>query len=370
VNDDVSDARGGASIDLKVVTDLAFLIRCDTRNPPRAPAGFVQVFDFVAGQLQGAGFTSTRRDLGDGCLWLLATRGAGGPLVNIHMDTVPAAPGWERDPLELHGANNVFTGLGVCDTKGALACFLHAARTSQGPVQLLLTTDEEAGQSRCVRTFCEEVGVKDRLVVVAEPTRMEAVLAHRGIGTCAGVFSGTPGHGSQARAMKDSANHEAVKWASRVLGFVEHTDVRFNLGLLEGGTKPNMIAGECRVRFGVRPPPGMRTSDVVDALCSLVDDDRRVTWTSGYLAPPLTENARADAERLPVTVGAPVDFFTEAALFQEAGARAFVVGPGDIADAHTAHEKVTAEDLVKAVHFYRALLGAASTAHASTGGAA
>ena len=191
---------------------------------------------------------------------------------------------------------------------------------------------------------------------------MQAVLAHRGIGTCTGVFKGTPGHGSLSRALTDSANHEAIRWAGRVLGFVEHTDVRFNLGLLEGGTKPNMIAGECRVRFGVRPPPGMRTSDVVDALCALADHSERVTWTPGYLAPPLTECARADAERLGAPIGAPVDFFTEAALFQEAGARAFVIGPGDIADAHTAHEKVTIEDLAKAIDFYAGLLGAESGA--------
>lgn len=344
--------------DPQLLDDLGFLVGCDTRNPPRSATGFVALFDFVERALAPAGFVAARRDLGDGCLWLHARRGQGGTLVNIHVDTVPDAPGWPHDPHQLGVTAERATGLGACDTKGALAAYLAAARATVGAAELLLTTDEEAGQSRCVRTFTSEHPVLGRLVVVAEPTRMQAVVAHRGIATCAGLFTGVAGHASQARALDDSAVHEAVRWGARALEHARAHDVRFNLGLLEGGQKANMIAGEARVRFGVRPAPGMRSSDVVDALCALAPTPARVTWTPGYVAPSLLcEPARADAERLGLRIGPPVDFFTEAALFAEAGARAFVVGPGDIADAHTAHESVTLDDVMKARAFYARLLG-------------
>jgi acetylornithine deacetylase len=355
-----------------LVEHLRRLVACDTRNPPRAADGFVALFAAVRSVLEPAGFVCSERVLSSEgaslgaptARWLLCERSAAAdtPTVNVHVDTVPRAEGWSRDPFVLAVEGERAFGLGACDIKGALAAYLSAAQQTRGPARLLLTNDEEAGTSEVVRAFCTERAdlVTGRLMIVAEPTQMSAVLAHRGIGTCAGVFTGTPGHASQARALVDSAVHEAVRWAGRVLSFVEHSDVRFNLGVLEGGTKANMIAGTCKVRFGVRPPPGMKSDDVVDALCSLADDSARVTWTPGYSAPPLVECARADALALGLAVGAPVDFFTEAALFAAAGARAFVVGPGDIALAHAADESVPLVELESARAFYAKLLGGAA----------
>jgi acetylornithine deacetylase len=44
-------------------------------------------------------------------------------------------------------------------------------------------------------------------------------------------------------------------------------------------------------------------------------------------------------------VGNAVDFWTEAALFSAAGYTAFVYGPGDIAQAHSADEWVALDQL-------------------------
>jgi acetylornithine deacetylase len=51
-----------------------------------------------------------------------------------------------------------------------------------------------------------------------------------------------------------------------------------------------------------------------------------------------------------------LDFWTEAALYEEHGIDAIVVGPGDIGQAHAADEFVTLEDLDWAVELYRTLL--------------
>jgi len=55
--------------------------------------------------------------------------------------------------------------------------------------------------------------------------------------------------------------------------------------------------------------------------------------------------ARDLADELGIPVGNAVDFWTEAALFSAAGYTAFVYGPGDIAQAHSADEWVALEQL-------------------------
>ena len=52
----------------------------------------------------------------------------------------------------------------------------------------------------------------------------------------------------------------------------------------------------------------------------------------------------------------PVDFWTEAALFSEAGVDAVVYGPGDIAQAHTAGEWVRTAELAEAQGAYERIL--------------
>ena len=55
--------------------------------------------------------------------------------------------------------------------------------------------------------------------------------------------------------------------------------------------------------------------------------------------------ARDLADALQLPIGNAVDFWTEASLFSAAGLVAFVYGPGDIAQAHTADEWVALDQL-------------------------
>ncbi|WP_338089059.1 M20/M25/M40 family metallo-hydrolase [Nannocystis pusilla] len=216
-----------------------------------------------------------------------------------------------------------------------------------------------------------------RSVVVGEPTRCRAVLEHRGIGTATAAFSGTGGHASAARALRDSAVHEAVRWASLALARAGESEaagsagslrgLRLNLGAVEGGLKANMIASAATVRFGVRPPPELPPAAALAELFALAPDPERVRFTPGFLAPPLPAGgpgrladaraaAAALAERLGLPPGDPVDFWTEAALFSAAGCDVLVYGPGSIDQAHTAGEYVPLADLVEAANRYRAIL--------------
>ncbi|QDG52839.1 acetylornithine deacetylase [Persicimonas caeni] len=351
---------------------LRELVACDTQNPPRqiADSGIIR---YLRARL--ATFDLEFEDHGEGCQSLLAVRGEPRVLFNFHIDTVPASEKWETDPFDLVVDDERAVGLGACDIKGAAACMLAAVEETDGDVALLFTSDEEAGSSRCVRQFLKRRRDYDA-VIVAEPTQAEAVLEHRGIATYTGTFHGIAGHASDRRALEDSAVHRAVRWAEAALEYAERNErtsykslsgIRFNLGVFEGGIKPNIIAPSATVRFGFRPLPDQDAEAVMADFEALAPTDAHVEWAPGFYGPTLpaeggkgkgevAADARRLADDLGLPVGDPVDFWTEASLFSEAGFTSLVYGPGDIAQAHTAGEWVALEQLKRVAETYRRLL--------------
>ncbi|HET8898914.1 MAG TPA: acetylornithine deacetylase, partial [Rhodanobacteraceae bacterium] len=201
-------------------------------------------------------------------------------------------------------------------------------------------------------------------VIVAEPTKGEAVLAHRGIQSVLMRFAGIAGHASAEQKPGDSALHQAMRWGSCALDFVDAqaharfgglTGLRFNIGRVEGGIKANMIAPSAELRFNMRPLPSMSPEGLLEQFQSLAqpapahfeETFRGPSLPSGDVARAEERRlaARDLADELGIPVGNAVDFWTEASLFSAAGYTAFVYGPGDIAQAHAADEWVTLEQL-------------------------
>lgn len=350
-----------------ILTRLEILVASDTRNPPRLITPQQQVFAFLADELSGFDISVT--DHGEGSIAMLAVRGRPKSVFNFHLDTVPATDGWTHDPFCLKVSEDRAIGLGACDIKGALACMLSAAHLAEGDLAILVTTDEEAGAGVAVRSFLETDHGFTK-AVVAEPTRCRVVSAHRGIITARVVFTGVAGHASASRVLRDSANHRAVRWASRCLETAEAWEsltesglqgVPFNIGRLDGGIKPNMIAERCEVRFGLRTLPGQNGIDLLDQLKNLADPDTLADWEITFSAPALpatgsSEAAQTLADRLGLAVAAPVSFWSEAALFSAAGMAALVLGSGNIAQAHTANEWVALAQLEQLADIYSEIL--------------
>lgn len=339
---------------------LAALVSHDTRNPPReiSTGG---IFDYLRVQLPG--FEISVTDYGAGAVTLHAVRGAPKRLFNVHLDTVPDSPHWSADPHVLRVTGDRAIGLGACDIKGAAAALVAVAQASDGPMAMLFSTDEEANDARCIAGFLSQSHAYDA-IIVAEPTCGEAVLAHRGIHSVLMGFTGHAGHASGEQTPSDSALHQAVRWGDAALGYVEAqsherfgglTGLRFNIGRIEGGIKANMIAPTAEVRFGFRPLPTMSANGLLDTFRGLVEPQPtsfKETFRGDSL--PAGDTATAEVRRLAardladelnIPVGNAVDFWTEAALFSAAGYTAFVYGPGDIAQAHTADEWVLLSQL-------------------------
>ncbi len=345
---------------------LRALVGFDTRNPPRA-IGTGGAFAYLRAQLPD--FDVEVSDHGAGAVSLFATRGRPKLLFNVHLDTVPDSPQWSASPFELRVGGDRAIGLGACDIKGAAAALLATANASNGDMALLFTTDEEGADPRCIKAFLENRPVFAG-VIVAEPTRCKAVLAHRGIQSVRARFEGRAGHASAAQKPTDSALHQVVRWSAAALDFAESQSadsfgglrgMRFNLGRVEGGIKANVIAPEAELRFGMRPLPSVDMDRLLENLRTLVDPVP-VAFEEAFRGPPLPAHAadaasrlreaRALAQALGIPVGGAVDFWTEAALFSKAGCTALVYGPGDIAQAHGADEWVALDELEAAARTY------------------
>ena len=378
------------SEDLQPLLDhLSALVSFDTQNPPRAISANSDIFNYLKEHLPGFEFDFF--DAGDGCLSLLAKRGKPELLFNFHIDTVPAAPNWSSDPHQLIIDDEKVTGLGACDIKGASACMLAAVAKTTGDIALLFSSDEEHGSSAAIKYFLK-TDHRFKKVIVSEPTCAKAVLAHRGIQSAKIHFSGLSGHASEARAKKDSAIHKSGRWISASLEWVEQktetfenlSGLPFNIGKIDGGIKANMIAASCDLAFGFRPLPGQDAKRLLDELhqlaCSVNSiPDNEVLLVDGFFGPTLPSaklnfsqainDAKNLAEEYQLTIGTAVDFWTEASLFSEAGLTAIVFGPGDIAQAHTADEWVTLNQLQQVQQHYQHIINQydSSSAESTTG---
>ncbi|MBS0228509.1 MAG: acetylornithine deacetylase [Proteobacteria bacterium] len=344
-----------------VLRHLEALVSFDTRNPPRL-IGTGGIFDYIRAHLPG--FRCTVTDHGDGAVSLLAVRGQPTRVFNVHLDTVPSSQAWSADPHVLRVTTDRAIGLGACDIKGAAAGLLAAANETRGDAAFLFSTDEEANDPRCISAF---LGVDHGFseAIIAEPTRCEAVLAHRGISSVLLRFKGEAGHASSANALHASALHQAMRWGSRALDLVEAeaaahfgglSGLRFNIGKVEGGIKANVIAPSAEVRFNFRPLPSQSIDALHARLGACAAEGVLERYEETFRGPSLPAGDVADAEQrrqvalllaesLQLPVGNAVDFWTEASLFSQAGLTAFVYGPGDIAQAHAADEFVLLDQL-------------------------
>jgi acetylornithine deacetylase len=343
---------------------LKALVACDTSNPPRniEQSGLISYLcslDFIDPQVS---------DLGEGSFNIFLAKGSPKYLVNVHLDTVPPGDAWESDPYDLIIEDGRAIGLGACDIKGAAACLLTLLESGIDDYAILFSTDEEAGQSTCIKEYIK-TKPNFEAVIVAEPTQNKAVTCHRGILTGTQEFFGLAGHSSEHRALADNAIHKLTRWSNTALKIAESYNeksfkdlqgIAFNLGLIEGGIKPNIIADHAKVKFGMRPLPGQSFEELLQVF-NTESIEGNSKFTPGFIAPALPASGSIQdlellADELNINLSAPVNFWTEASLFSEAGYRSIVYGPGDIADAHQPNESVELSELNHALIDFKKII--------------
>ena len=350
-----------------VLDHLKSLVAFDTQNPPRSLSADAPVFCWIS-EVLGSGFDIEITDHGLGRISMLALRGKPALLFNVHLDTVPVNPGSRFPQLEMTLENDRVYGRGCCDIKGAAACLLEVAASTDKPMGLLFTSDEEGASGCCVAEFVKSRHAKAfKQVVVAEPTECLAVLQHRGYLSVKGEFSGRSGHSSERRALHDNALHKLSSWVSAAVGQAAQLELEnrrpcFNVGEVHGGIKSNVIADRANLHWSARLSAGDSNEHFLNLMTGL-DSSGSARWQVPFSGPPLPtggmdiSQAKEFVAQQGIEVGQPVDFWTEASLFAQAGIPAIVLGPGNISQAHAMDEWVSLDQLGLALNIYAKLVG-------------
>jgi acetylornithine deacetylase ArgE len=295
-------------------------------------------------------------------------------VLEAHQDTVPT-DNMTIDPFAARVENGRLYGRGACDIKGGMAAMLAAfARVVRekprgaASVVMACSVDEEhtfLGARRLV-----EDGLKADMAVVAEPTGLNIVHAHKGV---VRWHLSTVGRSCHSSSPEQGVN--AIYRMGRLLTAVERYagELRasrsdpllgpptLSVGRIEGGSSVNTVPDRCRVEVDRRVVPG---EDPLEAPGQLADFLRRSgidfpfecsePWMSkAALSPRGSEElVRRLGEFINAVVGShrvmAVPYGTDASTLAEAGIPSVVFGPGDIAKAHTCDEWVPLDEVEQA----------------------
>ena len=318
--------------------------------------------------------------------------GEGGIGLSGHSDCVPVeGQNWTSDPFTLTERDGKLYGRGTCDMKGFIACVLASvplfkAHKLKEPIHIIISYDEEVGCAG-VRPLLARLGEdlpRPRAVIVGEPTSMGVIDAHKRIDVYRTTVTGKEAHSSLPAIGVNaiSAAAELIGELDRIAETIATTenDPRFeppystvSVGVIDGGTAPNIVPKSCTFRWQVRSLPSAPADEAPRALSAfaetaLVPKMRKVAKDAGIetegqtAVPAFTAAPQSDAVALAMALtGAnrtrTVSYATEAGLFEQAGCPAVICGPGDIAQAHAADEFVSIAQLEACLKFLADLTG-------------
>jgi glutamate carboxypeptidase len=226
-----------------------------------------------------------------------------GILVLSHLDTVHPLGFIERLPFRIEG-DSAF-GPGIYDMKGGSYLAYHAFRqlcagAERSPlgVTQLYVSDEEIG-SPTSRALIEAEGRKAKYVLVTEPAREggKIVTGRKGVARFEVFVKGVPAHAGTRPEDGRSAIRELENLIQRLEGMNDiPRGVSVNVGVIRGGTKPNVIAEEAYAEVDMRIPTMADANDLIPKILNLKSRTEGVTVkVVGELNRPPYEKGNAGA---------------------------------------------------------------------------
>jgi glutamate carboxypeptidase len=280
----------------------------EIETPTEAPEQVNKLADLVALGYRDLPATVERIAGKSGCGDHLVARSAWGRnepgiLVLSHLDTVHPMGFIERLPFKIEG--DVAFGPGIYDMKGGAYLAYHAFRQvcadgAHAPlgVTQLYVSDEEIG-SPTSRALIEAEGRKAKYVLVTEPARDggKIVTGRKGVARFEVFIKGVPSHAGT----RPEDGRSAIRELGNVIQTLEAMNdlkrgVTVNVGVVRGGTKPNVIAEEAYAEVDMRVPTTADADELVPKILGLKSRTDGVSVkVTGELNRPPYEKGNAGA---------------------------------------------------------------------------
>lgn len=270
---------------------------------------------------------------------VLATWGVPRLLFSTHLDTVPPF-------LPPRRSGDLLSGRGTCDAKGQavtqLAVIQELLARGHGGFAWLGVVGEETDS--CGAIAAADLAPKLQTCLAAingEPTENVLATGQRGALQLRLATTGKAAHSGTPELGK-SAVWPLLEWLQRLRDVPAAVDRElgpelWNLGLLQGGSAPNIVPAEAEAVLFVRSLPGSTFAQRVSELAPPEGSVEQMSFTPPERYQPV-----------PGFPSAAVPFGSDAPRVRElvGGKRVVLCGPGSIKVAHTLDEHVTGSDLL------------------------
>ncbi|MGJ4932922.1 M20 family metallopeptidase [Bradyrhizobium sp. HKCCYLRH3083] len=293
----------------------------EIETPTDAPDQVNKLASLVAGGYRGLDATIERIAGRDGCGDHLVARSSWGQdepgiLVLSHLDTVHPIGFIARLPFSVDG--DVAYGPGIYDMKGGAYLAFHAFRQlcedgQKSPLGIthLFVSDEEIG-SPTSRALIEEEGRKAKYVLVTEPARDggKIVTGRKGVARFDVTIRGVPAHAGA----RPQDGRSAIRELAKVIHALEALNdpargITVNVGVVRGGTRPNVIAEEAYAEVDARLPTPADAEEILPKILGLTSRSDGVTvevsgevnrppYVKGNAGAALFEHAKSLADEI------------------------------------------------------------------------
>lgn len=300
--------------------------------------------EFLADWLRVRGFAVQLQPVTPGRANVFASMGRPEIVLSTHIDTVGPHLPYSEDAEWIWGR-------GACDAKGCMASQMIAAERllAEGcrDFGLLFVVGEETesdGGRAANQTPCGS-----RYLVAGEPTENRLVVATKGVLQLRLRTRGRAAHSAYPE-LGESAIEKLLDLLERLRTMPLPSDpelgaTTMNIGRIFGGTAANVIPAEAETTILYRTVD--EGNELAEQIRAVVDGHAEYEF-SRQVAP-------ARLERMENFDRSVVAFTTDVPNLSRWG-RPLLIGPGSILDAHTMNERVSKEQLVRAVALYAQLV--------------
>lgn len=329
-------STGGAFAFMDPLELTRALVALETPTGSEQPA-----IDLLDGMLGRAGYHTLRQPVSPGRDNLYAYREPPELVFSTHLDTVPPHLPLVEDEVAIRGR-------GACDAKGLAAAMIAAAErlaaAGERRIGLLFLVGEENGSdgARAAADF----GPRGRFLVNGEPTENRLSVGQKGTLRVDLTARGRAAHSAYPEKGV-SAIAALLDTIERIRGLdLPHDPLlgpsTLNLGLIDGGVAPNVIAPHASAQLLVRTvePTGPLKAAISRLLAPGVSVAFPVELPfhkAGGAPPGWDTTVVSYASDLP---------------FLSTWGEGFQLGPGSILVAHTSEEYILKADLLRGVDLY------------------